>query len=378
MRNSSTGGSVWFLSTHSAEGGVLELWKNLQSGFTLSGLPAEVVAIYAGAETNRHLTVRYLMGGQARNWLTILKALYKLTVTIRKERPSTIFCAMPLANILAPLAVALSGGGTRVVVTHHVPMSSLRAASRQLDRIVSASKFVYRVVCVSKAVADTAPQDSSAYRAKTLVIHNALPPEVERIIQRLAARFQGRRSHGRIVVASGRLSPQKNIEALVQAAVFMPDVTIKIIGNGPDIDHLTRLAQRLRVTDRLQFVGFQPREAVIEMLAGSDVFVQPSLYEGHSLALIEAAKLGIPLVVSNVPSQLEAVTAPDGLVCASIIDPNDSAGLAAAILALLDSTDLYLASAERARLLGAECNFDGMLSSYRQLTQENRGLGALD
>jgi glycosyltransferase involved in cell wall biosynthesis len=103
------------------------------------------------------------------------------------------------------------------------------------------------------------------------------------------------------------------------------------------------------------------------LLAAGDVFVQPSLFEGHSVSLIEAAKLNLPLVVSNVPSQIEGITATDGTRCGIAVEVHDDAALAETIQSLLDDSAQLEHWTARARHLAASHTHEKMMAAYREL-----------
>ncbi|HNQ98448.1 MAG TPA: glycosyltransferase family 4 protein, partial [Trueperaceae bacterium] len=63
-----------------------------------------------------------------------------------------------------------------------------------------------------------------------------------------------------------------------------------------------------------RFLGRVPRERVGEWLSECDAFVQPSLYEGLSLAVLEAMARGAPVLVSDIPANRDPIEAPDGPV----------------------------------------------------------------
>jgi glycosyltransferase involved in cell wall biosynthesis len=301
--------------------------------------------------------------------LPLIRAIKKLADALRRDRPSVVFTAMPLTNLIFPIVAALSGGKTRVVVVHHSPLTSNGPIYRVLDSIISSTHLVNNVVCVSLSVYGTQP-DLKAYRQKSLVIKNALSPEIEARIAHMAKSKAGdRASTARVVVAAGRLSPEKNYDLLIRAAALTPDLLFKIAGSGPDEQRLKDLAKSLNIADRIDFIGFQPRLEVLEMLAAGDIFVQPSLYEGHSLALIEAAKLGLPLIVSNVPSQVEGITSDDGVHCGHAVDVDDVPGLADAMLALANDPEHHQRLSELSRELGRQSNYEAMLEKYQNIVR---------
>jgi glycosyltransferase involved in cell wall biosynthesis len=68
---------------------------------------------------------------------------------------------------------------------------------------------------------------------------------------------------------------------------------------------LRAFVSRLGLEERVRFLGH--RVDVPEVLAASDIFVFPSLYEGLGGALIEAMALGMPIVASDLPALREIV-----------------------------------------------------------------------
>lgn len=104
-----------------------------------------------------------------------------------------------------------------------------------------------------------------------------------------------------IVGTVGRLSEQKNqsflIELLPRLAQRIPNVKLVIIGEGPLRDSLKALAQDLGVEERVVLLPAQCN--ISEFLSAFDCYVFPSLYEGLSLAALEAQFNGLPCVMSD-------------------------------------------------------------------------------
>ena len=105
-----------------------------------------------------------------------------------------------------------------------------------------------------------------------------------------------------VLLQSGRLEYQKNFEftlAVFKEYARLNDKAILLIaGNGTLESELKEEAKVLG--DRVRFLGF--RSDVPELLMAADVFLQPSHFEGFSIASIEAQCSGVPWLVSeNVP-----------------------------------------------------------------------------
>lgn len=223
---------------------------------------------------------------------------------------------------------------------------------------------VAAVICVSDAVAASLGAKPARYRAKCVTIRNALPEPIEAEIDALAsasAKVPGR------IVALGRLSHQKNYPMLIRAMGHVPDGTLDIVGTGEDEAELLALAVQAGVADRVRFLGQMSRTQALAHAASAEVFVQVSHYEGHSLALIEAARLALPLVVSQVPVQIEGITAPDGTPCGLSVPIGDDAGLGAVLARLLVDPQERAVWSGRARTLGLAASNRAMIDAYESL-----------
>jgi len=363
-------GELWFLVSHSSAGGAQELWVNLAETFRDRGHFVRLMALYPLRETVRvthDIPWDYVLPQRPASPIASLRLFRTLVSRIVQERPAVIFTALPAANVMAALAVRVSGVPTRVVTSHHSPASTYNRWLDRADGFSGSLGSVSAIVSVSDSVAGSLAAKPATYLAKRRTIHNALPPRIETLSSALAKQRSQEHHPGRLVVATGRLAPQKNYPLLLRASRLMSDVEIEIVGNGPDEAALTSLAAELGVAERVTFLGHRPREEALEILAHGDVFVQVSLFEGHSLALIEAAKLGIPIVVSDVPVQIEGITAADGTRCGIAVGAQDDAGLAREICRLLGDRAHYDHFAGLARKLGREATYDAMIDAYARL-----------
>ena len=99
-----------------------------------------------------------------------------------------------------------------------------------------------------------------------------------------------------LVLALGRLHPNKGFDLLLEALVTTREAHLWIAGDGPLRRHLEQLAARLRVADRVRFLGW--REDIRELLASADLLVCPSLHEPLGNVVIEAWSAGLPVVAT--------------------------------------------------------------------------------
>jgi glycosyltransferase involved in cell wall biosynthesis len=113
----------------------------------------------------------------------------------------------------------------------------------------------------------------------------------------------------RTLVMVGRLTRQKGhcymIESMASLAARYPDLHLLILGDGELREELQAQVVRCQLGDRVHFLG--NRHDVPDLLAASDIFVLPSLWEGLSMALLEAMASGLPVVASAVSGSVQAV-----------------------------------------------------------------------
>ncbi len=114
----------------------------------------------------------------------------------------------------------------------------------------------------------------------------------------------------------GRLERQKNLKVLIEAVsrIFKGPVrqlagqaliNVKFVGAGSQKDELVKLADELGVN--LEVINRVPNEKLPEIYRQADIFVLPSLVEGHPKALLEAMSCGLACVASNIPGVNEII-----------------------------------------------------------------------
>lgn len=363
-----TGKKVMFLVNHPSAGGIQEILVNLAEGFKDRGYTVDLATLYPKRkdirETPPGLAWSYVTTGRPVIGTGVLMALVRY---LRAQAPDMIFTASPMANVLAPIAARMAGIPARIAISHHSPVQTHKAALNWLDGFTGAMANVTSIISVSDAVGDSLAGKAPGYKAKRITIKNSLPPRIERLLHGLAPDDFMRAASARTVVATGRLAEQKNYPVLLRAMVHLPEARLQIVGTGPIEDMLKAMARDLGVTDRVTFLGHCTREQTMATLAAGDVFAQPSLFEGHSLGLIEAARLKLPLIVSDVPSQTEGVTDPDGRRCGIVVGLHDAEALARAIRLLLDVPAAYAEWSRKADELGKSCDFGRMVTAYENL-----------
>ena len=109
---------------------------------------------------------------------------------------------------------------------------------------------------------------------------------------------------GGYALYAGRLTAEKGVSTLVRAWKALPDIPLRIAGDGELRATLEREAAGLPI----EFLGRIPAERVIEQMQGADMLVVPSeCYEGFPRVVVEAFATGTPIVAADLGGLRELV-----------------------------------------------------------------------
>lgn len=140
-------------------------------------------------------------------------------------------------------------------------------------------------------------------------------------------------SDGKTILCVGTLCPRKNQERLIEAfaslCVTHPDARLTLVGKrGWNDDDIMTLA---RSTKNVEWKNYVTDNELDELMRTSAVLAFPSLYEGFGMPILDAMRIGLPVVTSNVGSMKEV--ADDAAV---LVDSHNIRDIANGIRVLLD------------------------------------------
>lgn len=213
----------------------------------------------------------------------------------------------------------LRGSVPTVYVPHAWPHLALPAAAQ--PAAIAWERLASRWTAVVVAVGDGEAEEGRrrSIDAPIEVIRNPVPPgwSPRTAADRSRARAELGLPHGPIAVCVGRFSRQKGQDVLVaawpQVRRSVPDATLVLVGDGPDLDQV-----RANAGPGIQFPG--PTDDPRPYLAAADIAILPSRWEGLSLSMLEAMASARSLVVTDVAGS-EVVTAADSGAVVPVDDP---------------------------------------------------------
>lgn len=111
------------------------------------------------------------------------------------------------------------------------------------------------------------------------------------------------------ILSVGRLVHQKGFDIGMRALAGLKDLDWhwSIAGDGPEMDSLRGLAEKLGIRDRVTFTGWQSREELIQCYKQSNLFLFPSRHEGMPNAVLEAMASGLPVIATRIAGNEELV-----------------------------------------------------------------------
>jgi L-malate glycosyltransferase len=274
-----------------------------------------------------------------------VRRLPALVRMLRRERPDVFHAHLswPLAAKY-PLAAAVLARVPAVLATVQlIPEFELERSSALQLRALALG--VDRYIAVSGDIADELVNRFRWPASKVQVIYNAVA--VERFGETASPALRTELGAGDarpLVLTPARLDEQKGHPVLFEAATRIPDAVFALAGEGAERPALEALAARLGIAGRVRFLGH--RTDIPQLLAACDVFALPSLYEGSSLAVLEAMAARRAVVSSAIGGTDELIA--DG-ESGLLVPPGDAGALAAALERLLGDSNLRDSLAARAR-----------------------------
>ncbi len=199
----------------------------------------------------------------------------------------------------------------------------------RLDAILANSRF-------------TAQMIQAAYRLpaeKVFVCYKSVDAAYWR--REMAARSGKRAAGPKRVLFVGTNMQRKGLPTLIKAAPqvarALPGVQFLVVGEDKAIPAMRKLCCEEGVEGNFQFLGWKSQAELLELYAGADVFVLPSLTEALGVALLEAMAAGLPVIGSDAGGIPEIIT--DG-VNGLLVPPDNPARLADALVRALSSPEL--------------------------------------
>ncbi len=201
--------------------------------------------------------------------------------------------------------------------------SIIGAIEAKLYTTLKTYKKVDLYVCPSRFLESKLLSASDVYSGKTFTIHNFI--EKKPIPEKVATEKP-------YIAFASRLSKEKGIDILSEAAKMLPDYSFVIAGTGPDDECLKNIPN-------VTMKGFLTGDELISLIANARVMILPSVwYENCPLNILETHSFGVPVLTMNSGGMAELVE--DGKTGLLIKEPTPEA-IAQAIKKCFEDEEFY-------------------------------------
>lgn len=221
--------------------------------------------------------------------------IIRLNLLLLKLKPDVIHCHEPkVAQIIK---------ANRAKLLHTVHDVGLPISQYHLyDSIVAISDAVYRDVTLK-------------YDAPVKKIYNGIPVN---LFKRRTEYHLNKNEPIKLVQISRLIHEKKGQDVLLRALhlirsqYHLTNFSLDFIGSGDSSEYLKKLAEDLRLTDNVNFLGERNRDWLYANLSSYHVLVQPSRYEGFGLTVLEGFAAGLPVLASDIDGPAEIISRSPG------------------------------------------------------------------
>ncbi|PEU09356.1 glycosyltransferase [Bacillus sp. AFS014408] len=219
-----------------------------------------------------------------------------------------------------------------------------------------------KMVTVSEECARVLRQRFPAYKQKVEVMYNIVSPN---IINKMSLEKVDMREKGIKIVSVGRLNYQKGFEMAIETCKGLNkngyEITWYVIGEGEERARLEKMIEENNLRGMFILLGI--KENPYPYIKNADIYVQPSRFEGKSIAIDEAKILRKPIVVTNFSTAEDQIKNEEN----GIIVEMNSHAISEGIKKLIDNEELRnkLISNLLKEKLGTESEIEKLYTLFR-------------
>ena len=292
------------------------------------------------------------------------RGVFKIVRLINSNNYDIIHVHLFPADIFAAIASLFTKKRTKFVFSEH-SVFNRRRSNKIFKRIDNFTYSRYaKIVCVSEKVKESLIGWISEIAHKMVVIRNAVP----------VGKMGDKKESVYDILFVGRLERAKGVDVLFEAIKLLETkydrkLKVAIIGDGSLNEELKGIAERLNISESVEFLGV--RKDISDLMRKSKIFVLPSRWEGLPMVILEAMALGMPVVATKVGGIPEVIEdGKDGI----LVEPENPERLANSIFRLLDDDGLRsLFSSNAYRKIKEEYSIEKytktLLGLYKELVE---------
>lgn len=334
-------------------GGAERVISILANHYAAKGWDVDIVMLLGnsvGYELNGRIQLIDISQSTGSYYKRLPKWLSSIRDYVKENNPDKIVSFIGRINLV--VLIATIGMKVPVIVSErNDPKQDGRSAT-----IIKITNYVYKFA--KKIVYQTEYEKtcfSKALESKAVIIPNPI------IVQE-----QRSGGNGLTVVTAGRLLPQKNHNMLIDAIGIItediPNVVAEIYGDGGLKAELQKKIANMGLENNIKLCGNV--NDLHRRMAGADVFVMTSEFEGLSNSLLEAMMMGFPCVATNYSGVDELIiNGQNGI----IVPKGDSVRLAQELKRILKDRELQKKLSEGARCSAEKYKYETIINQWESV-----------
>jgi len=275
----------------------------------------------------------------------------KLAKVIKEEKPDVIFCHGFNGPVVVKIVKLFYGIKIPMICSYHglyhAPTKTKKIIAPIYNKVQTLlyKYSAHRVILVEN-YSKKYLIDKGISSAKLITVYNGISTNVD---GNKKINLPNKPKNSISIGLASRMDSVKGIEYLIEAIPMIVKKTtlpfkVYLVGDGPEYDTLLEKVKQYSIEHLVEFIGYQSN--IPEWLNAFDIFALPSLFEYHSIALLEAMRAGKAIVSTDVGGNTESIR--DGLD--GLIVPSKNVGeLASAIVKMMESKELRITMGKSAR-----------------------------
>ena len=172
-----------------------------------------------------------------------------------------------------------------------------------------------------------------------------------------------------VILTVARLIKRKGIDDLIRAIPSVikeyKDIKVRIIGEGNMEKELKDLAEKLGVSEYIEFLGYIPHDRISKYYSSSDIFVLPSKNEGMSNTVLEAMTSGLPIITTDTGGTTELID-DNGI----IVPIGNSGAISRAIIEYVRNPELIKEHGSKSRSIAENMDWSKVAGEYYKLYEK--------
>lgn len=238
-------------------------------------------------------------------------ALPKIIGLVWKLRPNVVFSTVGHLNLALALIRPLLPQEIRCIARE----TSMVSYTLQVYRWPAVWAALYRwfykrhdlIVCQSRDMQNDLVECFGYPRQQSVVINNPVDVDLVRLQSAEPLNHSDLDDEKIWLVSAGRMIDVKGFDLLIEAIVLLdePRIHLSLLGEGPLLDELKKLAEIRGVAHQIEFAGLQTNP--FPWFARASAFVLSSRHEGFPNVVLEALACGTPVIATPAPGGLREI-----------------------------------------------------------------------